>query len=278
MFKRSFILYVPKEIPEGINTPKEHPLVALYQILLPAMLLIATAFFIMHLLLGWLVHYITPEMEMRWGSEVFRFESDSNFLIQTKPEVIHLANELWQSFTSEPHLKLKVDTLETTSQNAYMTVGGRMLLTQGLIEKAQSENEIAMVICHELGHLYHRHVIHQAGLHIIWMMVVSLVSPSGGYSHSIDFLAGRRFIREQEVQADYFGLDCLYKKYGHVNGSKSFFQRMSEEQEGSFLDQIPDFLSTHPHFENRISNLHNYAVEKNYSWDGPLTPNSFHSK
>ena len=32
---------------------------------------------------------------------------------------------------------------------------------------------------------------------------------------------------------------------------------------------------THPHFENRIEYLHDYALEKGYPWKGPLSSNTF---
>ena len=63
---------------------------------------------------------------------------------------------------------------------------------------------------------------------------------------------------------------------GHVNGGKTFFKRMSrKQQQSSFASQIPEFISTHPHSQNRIKDLERYGTKKGYSWDGNLLPNTF---
>ena len=136
-----------------------------------------------------------------------------------------------------------------------------------------------MIICHELGHFYKRHIINQMVQEIIWSIIGSILS--SGYNtmtinQSIGFFVDQSFRRDQEIEADHFGLDCLYKKYGHVKGSKLFFQRISQKQQkDSFVDQIPEFLSTHPHPQNRIKELEDYSTRKAYSWNGTLVPNNF---
>ena len=158
-----------------------------------------------------------------------------------------------------------------------MGFGGQIALTEELVQNAQSENELAMIICHELGHLYHRHVISRLTQMIVWSIMDFFLSAASYYpvNSSIDFLTSQKFNRDQEKQVDSFGLDCLHKKYGHVNGANTFFQRLSTKEESDVIGQIPEFIMTHPHFENRIMYLNEYALEKGYSLDGPLSTNNF---
>ena len=224
-----------------------------------------------------LIQRIPPETEIQWGNEYQLFEIKSDNLAEGVPkELVDLANQLWHPYTSVPDLKLKVDIIKTNKENAYMGFGGQIALTEELVQNAQSENELAMIICHELGHLYHRHVINRLTQMIVWSIIDSFVS-SANYSinSSINFLTDQKFNRDQEKQADSFGLDCLHGKYGHVNGGRVFFQRLSTKGKDDIISQIPEFIMTHPGFENRIMYLNEYALEKGYSLDGPLSLNSF---
>jgi predicted Zn-dependent protease len=79
-----------------------------------------------------------------------------------------------------------------------------------------------------------------------------------GNTASITNLA---FSRKQESDSDDIASTLLIEFYGHASGAAEFFQYI--QSEGSVLDEIPNFLSTHPSTDNRISNL--IEIEKNNS-------------
>ena len=263
-------------MPKEVNISKTH---LFRSFILPIVIFFGGLFVLIYFITPILIQKISPETEIKWRDnyKLFRIESDS-FSKETPKELTHLVNQLWRPYTSAPDLKLKLSIVKTQEENAYMGFGGQMALTENLIQNAKSENELAMIICHELGHLYHRHIINRIAQAILWSIVDSFLSISSYYSfynNSINFLTSQKFNRNQEKQADSFALSCLHKKYGHVNGAKTFFQRLSKKKERSTINQFPEFIMTHPHFENRITYLHDYALEKGYSWEGTLSSNTF---
>ena len=56
--------YIPKEIPEGINTSNKHPLIQAFEFLLPAGIVIGGLFFIIYLVIFQIISYIPPEKEI----------------------------------------------------------------------------------------------------------------------------------------------------------------------------------------------------------------------
>ena len=274
--------YIPKKIPEGINTSNKHPLIQSFEFLLPASVVIGGLLFIIHLVISQIVDHISPEKEIELYHKYnfLKFNIHSSYIVPEVPKnLVHFVNELWNPYVSTSNLRPSLNIINTPTENAYMLFGGQMLLTKDIIKNAKYENELAMVICHELGHFYKRHIINQMSQKIVWSIIDFFLSFSYStmtVNQSINFFADQNFRRDQETEADQFGLDCLHKKYGHVNGSKLFFQRISQKQQkNSFVGQIPEFLSTHPHPQNRIEDLENYSKEKAYSQDGPLVPNNF---
>ena len=272
------MLYIPKDIPKEVNVSENR---FFRNFILPVGIFFGILFALIYFVVPSLTQKIPPETEIQWRDnyKIFRIESDS-FSKDTPKELVQLVNQLWHPYTSAPDLNLKLNIIKTKEENAYMGFGGQMALTDKLIQNVQSENELSMIICHELGHLYHRHVVNRLTQMIIWSIADFFLSSFSYQSinSSINFLTSQKFNRDQERQADSFGLDCLHKKYGHVNGGKTFFQRLSKKEEMKTITQLPEFIMTHPHFEGRIEHLNNYALEKGYLWEGPLSANSFKSK
>ncbi len=270
------MFYIPKDIPKEVNVSKAH---TFRSFILPVGIFFGGLSVLIYLVVPTLIQRISPETEIRWREDYQLLEINSDDFTKEVPKgLTDLANQLWHPYTSATNLKLKIDIIESKVENAYMGFGGQMAFTEGLIQNAESENELAMVICHELGHLYHRHLINRLAQMLIWSVVDFFLSASSYYSFyngSINFLTSQKFNRGQEKQADSFGLDCLHKKYNHVNGANTFFQRISTKQGSDVISQIPEFIMTHPNFENRIIYLKNYALKKGYSWNGPLSLNNF---
>ena len=268
------MLYVPKDISKEVNISETH---FFRSFVLPVGLFFGVLFVLVYFVVPNLIQRVSPETEIRWIQEYQLFGIRSDDLAAEVPVgLTELVNQLWHPYTSAPDLNLKVNILKTAEENAYMGFGGQIAFTKGLIQKAKSENELAMIICHELGHLYHRHIVNRLTQMIIWSIIDFFLSAANySINSSIGFLTDQKFNRDQEKQADSFGLDCLHKKYGHVNGGKVFFQRLSTKRKDNIISQMPEFIMTHPHSENRVIYLEEYALEKGYSWDGPLSLNSF---
>ncbi len=148
--------------------------------------------------------------------------------------------------------------------NALALPGDAIVIYAGLVEQAKSENELMMVLGHELGHFAHRDHLRGLGRGLLVQIVVATFLGDAGSLQSIAAsgiaaVSRSQFSQSQEREADEFGLTLLQKTYGHVAGATDFFARMSEQKAADFA-----FLSTHPAPGKRVKELQHLIEERNY--------------
>ena len=83
--------------------------------------------------------------------------------------------------------------------------------------------------------------------------------------------AQRDFSRDQEIEADRFGLALLATEYGHVSGAAAFFEHF-HERVGTREAELASYFSTHPVNADRIQALHAAVSEMGWELRGELQP------
>jgi Zn-dependent protease with chaperone function len=151
--------------------------------------------------------------------------------------------------------------------NAMALPGDRIVIFQGLLAEVESENELAMVLGHELGHFSHRDHLRQLGrgllLQIVWSSLFGDVSGLQAIAVSgTATLSDAHYSQAQEYRADQFGLAILQKTYGQVAGATDFFARMSQKPE-AVVDSV-DFLASHPGSAKRVRRLEKQIAAQGY--------------
>jgi predicted Zn-dependent protease len=149
--------------------------------------------------------------------------------------------------------------------NAAAIPGDRILMFKGLLKIAQSENEIAMVLGHELGHFANRDHLRGIGTALLLqvMMSVFLGNAEALTSlaiHGVEAITQAQFSQTQELQADEFGVQLLQQHYGHTGGAIDFFDRMSRKERAS----LP-WLESHPMPKSRVEALNALIQRRNYT-------------
>jgi Zn-dependent protease with chaperone function len=159
--------------------------------------------------------------------------------------------------------------------NAFALPGGTVAVTEGLLAGVESENELAFVLGHEIGHFRNRDHLKGLGRGLALGLVLGALGMSGvGPAADVAALAGqlaqRSFDREQESAADRFGLELVAAEYGHVAGALDFLRRAPEsETEGVWL---AEWLATHPLSAERTRELEAFARERGFGREGALVP------
>jgi predicted Zn-dependent protease len=155
--------------------------------------------------------------------------------------------------------------------NAFATLGGNIVIFQGLINELDSENELAMIIAHEIAHIKNRHPIQSLGRSTIISLGLSLMIGNSATNpiENSGLLTLLKFSRDMEHEADKDGLEALNQCYGHINGATGVFEKLEKMQQEESLT-VPAFLSTHPLNDERISNINSLALEKNWNSSGKL--------
>lgn len=126
--------------------------------------------------------------------------------------------------------------------NAFAAPGGYVVVYIGLIEAADSAEEVAGVLAHELQHVAQRHslkaMVRDTGWRVAWSLAVGDVSGAGNLAQQ---LSGLQFSRQQEAQADREGFALLQRAAIDPRGMIRFFDKLAQQDGNSVA-----LLSSHP--------------------------------
>jgi predicted Zn-dependent protease len=147
----------------------------------------------------------------------------------------------------------------------------KLLFPTGLLAAVESENELAFVLGHELGHFRNRDHLRGVGRGAAFAIVVAVLGIGGDSAAQLAALSGdltaRSFGRDQEGDADRFGLELVAAEYGHVGSTWHFFGKLPEP-EGDVEKELFHYLSTHPLSDERIEALVEFTRDRGWSANG----------
>jgi predicted Zn-dependent protease len=190
------------------------------------------------------------------------------------PELAALLERLARHWP-ESRYALRVGTVALDAPNAFALPGGQVLVTSALLAQARSENELAFVLAHELGHVAGRDPLRGLGRGLLVSLALTAIGGAEGASvaGSVAALGERRFSREQESAADRFGLALVAAEYGHVAGASDFLQRLPDATaESGAASRVAGWLDTHPRSADRLAELDALARRQGFPTRGTLTP------
>jgi Zn-dependent protease with chaperone function len=267
--------YDPRQPDEGINTSDESPLreFALLVAGLVGAVLVCIA--IAALAVDRLVPLVPPALEARWFGGWLAFEAAADDP-RTAP-VQALLDRLTAHWSDAPY-PFRVGVLDERDPNAIALPGGAILVTSGLLDQIRSENELALVLGHELGHFRARDHLRGLGRGLAAQLVLGAVGSSGELVSGLSVFAGnlaqRSFDRRQESAADAFGLSLVAAEYGHVAGAGDLFARLAgEPAHGSRSERrLAAYFDTHPLHADRIAALDAEARKHGWATEGKLSP------
>ena len=146
--------------------------------------------------------------------------------------------------------------------NAFALPGGKVGVYSGLLDLAESDDEIAIVMGHEIGHVTARHGAERMskGLAAALLGVALDVASKENRNHDILLAAYGvgaggamlKFSRDNESEADYIGIRYAAKAGYDPRAAVIFWRKMDQQGASS---SVPAFLSTHPTHERRIADL-----------------------
>lgn len=151
----------------------------------------------------------------------------------------------------EPRYTYNIYVIRNRSVNAFALPGGNLVLHTGLFTFAESPEEVAAVLAHEIGHSEGGHIMQKLVKEIGFGVVFAALT--GGDIGALNEIGRRlittRFDREYEMEADAFALRTLEAASIDPRHLAVFFHRLSESS-SDIMDRI-DFLSTHPSNNSR---------------------------
>ncbi len=264
--------YRPRIPREGINVTERHPLselvILIAGIAAVVVALGVAAFAFIEVAIRW----VPPSFESRlfgrlWSADAGSEQEDPR--LEAATTVLGRLASHWE----ENPYELQLAIMEEQAPNAFAVPGGMIYVTRGLLESFESENELAFVLGHELGHFRNRDHLRALGRELIVSLTLSaLIGASAAESvpRVTTTLTQNGFAREQEREADAFGIALVQAEYGHVAGTDGFFRRLPDATAG-IGDEFASYLATHPVSEARIEALRSLARENSWAVTGELT-------
>ena len=171
--------------------------------------------------------------------------------------------------------RVELVLVDNPTINAFAVPGGIIGIHNGLLLYAQTEDELATVLAHEIAHLSQRHFSrsvefqkNQQPLTLAAMLAgFVLMATAGGDAGMAALSAAQaaaqdsalRYSRGNEQEADRVGMQTMVAAGMDPHAAPAMFERMLQSSRYSAGNRIPEFLRTHPLSESRIADTRNRA-------------------
>ena len=179
------------------------------------------------------------------------------------PVVTEYVNRVGQNLVrnSDAKVPFTIKVIDSDEINAFALPGGFFYVNSGLILRADEEAELAGVMGHEIAHVAARHGTKTATKGEIMQLAsipLILLGPGGwagyGLYEGLNLaipMSYLKFTRDAEREADFLGLQYMYKAGYDPNAFVSFFEKI-EAEERRHPGSIPKVFSTHPPTPDRV--------------------------
>jgi predicted Zn-dependent protease len=200
------------------------------------------------------------ESEIRMGKQYSMMIESSSKMV-TDPVVTEYVNRIGQNLVrnSDAQVPFTIKVIDSDVVNAFALPGGFFYVNSGLILAADEEAELAGVMAHEIAHVCARHAMRQM-TRGNWANIgtIPLIFVGGGIGYAVRSAAGIglpltfvSFQRGFEAEADYLGLQYMYKTGYDPQAFVAFFEKIEalEKKKPGTLDKA---FATHPQTPDRI--------------------------
>src|SRR5450432_1613459 len=158
------------------------------------------------------------------------------------PVVTEYVNRVGQNLVrnSDARVPFTIKVIDSDEVNAFALPGGFFYVNSGLILRAEEESELAGVMAHEISHVCARHGTKNATkgeAMQLAMIPLMLLGPGGWAGYGIYEAASLaipvtylKFSRDSEREADYLGVEYMYKAGYDPNSFVTFFERIQADE------------------------------------------------
>ncbi len=147
----------------------------------------------------------------------------------------------------------EVTVIDLPFSNAFATAGGQMILSAKLLQEADTPDEVAGVLAHEVGHGVERHpdagLVRSIGLAVLFEFFTGGTGMVGSLAmHALQ----SGYVRQDELVADRHALRLLKSAEISYRGLETFFVRLAKKHKKPAF-QAFDLLRTHPYPDARLA-------------------------
>src|SRR5580658_7234006 len=212
-------------------------------------------------------NWYSTNWEIGTGKQ-YSMEIEKSSHLVTDPVVVEYINRIGQSIVknSDAKVPFTIKVLDTDEINAMALPGGFFYVNSGLILACDSEDELAGVMAHEISHVAAHHAAREM-TKLNYMQIASIpliIFTQGTWTGYGIYEASQlaipltflQFSREYEAEADYLGIQYMYRAGYDPQGMVSIFEKLSalEKHKPGALSKA---FSDHPATPDRIAAVEN---------------------
>src|ERR1035441_10091313 len=205
-------------------------------------------------------NWYSLETEIRMGKQ-YSMQVENGVKLVQDPVVNEYVNRIGQNLVrnSDAQVPFTIKVIDSDEINAFALPGGFFYVNSGLILAADEEAELAGVMAHEISHVCARHGMRQQ-TRANWAQIgtIPLIFVGGGIGYGIYEASGlalpltfMKFQRSFEAEADYLGLQYMYKTGYDPQAFISFFEKL-QAKEKKKPGTLAKAFASHPQTPDRI--------------------------
>lgn len=215
------------------------------------------------------VNLYSLEKELALGRQLAQ-EVEKQAKLIDQPVIAEYVNRLGQNLVrnSDAKVPFTIKVVDNDEVNAFALPGGFFFVNSGLVRLAENEAELAGVMAHEIAHVNARHGTRQASrAQITNWASIPLIFLGGGIGYGVRQatslalpLTFLKFSRGFEKEADFLGVQYLYKTGYDPNAMVTFFERLQAKDKKK-PGTLSKAFGSHPPTGDRIKEVQKAITE-----------------
>ncbi len=203
---------------------------------------------------------LSTEQEVELGKEVAA-EVEERYGVLQEPKYTDLVQEVGKKIAEvapRKDVQYSFTVLKTEDVNAMAAPGGFIFVNKGLVDYIGFDKEaLAFVLGHEAGHIVARHAARMIERMLKTDIIIAIISRSERWSRMLSLARDLMFLgygRDNEFEADRWGVELAYKAGYDPQGAVRFFQKLVKDEKGK-PSKLAVFFSTHPPTVDRLNRV-----------------------
>ncbi len=207
-----------------------------------------------------------PAMAHKMGGEIPPFDPRAQEVQKVGAYIVSHTAAATSPWKFKFHLLADTHTI-----NAFALPGGQIFITLGLLNKLQTEAQLAGVLSHEMGHVLERHAAQQMaktqlGERFVSAVGVAVSDPNhpGRFADAtmvagvVDHMVQLRYSRQDESEADQWGIKLMAQAGFDPN---AMIEVMEILKASGGKESMPEIFQTHPNPDLRIQQIKTYLAD-----------------
>lgn len=261
--------FAPRYTEENVNVPEHNQLRVFFRLSLYLLAVVCGLYFVLGFAADWIAGQLPPRFETVIAQATKPLAGGKDFP-NTRQYLQKVLDRLVASASGLPEFSYRISIADQADVNAVALPAGNIVVFKGLLAEINSENELAMILGHELGHYAHRDHLRGMGRGLVFLSIMAtlgLANDVPGFIAPSLQTFNLKYSRDQESAADYFALDLLAHTYGHVQGAFKVFAALERQEK----NRGTDIFSTHPDTAMRKQALADRIKLREYHHQGAIT-------